>query len=170
MRYLTPFLALITMTVCAAAAEPPAVNSLIQEAQQNQPKSSESVQLRPEAAMTAADYAAFRIEEEKSRRYFVLGLLVASVLSHLLVLRFLVSNHQCTASNIVHGSGLVLVVYATVMVVLIARADEQLTAAIGILGAITGYLFGSAGRERRQEPAPRPPDHPPMADRVVPSA
>jgi hypothetical protein len=28
----------------------------------------------------------------------------------------------------------------------IARAEQQLTAAIGVLGAIIGYLFGSAAR------------------------
>jgi hypothetical protein len=41
---------------------------------------------------------------------------------------------------------LVLVIYATILVVVIARAEQQLTAAIGVLGAIIGYLFGSAAR------------------------
>jgi hypothetical protein len=38
----------------------------------------------------------------------------------------------------------VLVVYATILVVMIGKTDQQLTAAIGILGAIAGYLFGAA--------------------------
>lgn len=48
--------------------------------------------------------------------------------------------------TIVNGSGMVLVIYATVMVVIIAKAEQQLTAAIGILGAIVGYLFGSTAK------------------------
>lgn len=44
----------------------------------------------------------------------------------------------------VNASGLVLVVYATVLVVMIGKTDQQLMAAIGILGAIAGYLFGTA--------------------------
>lgn len=95
-------------------------------------------------------YTAFRMEEERSRRYSVAGLLLAMILSQILVLLFLVRSHQCTATAVVHGSGLVLVVYATVMIVILARADQQLTAAIGILGAIAGYLFGSATREAGQ--------------------
>lgn len=42
----------------------------------------------------------------------------------------------------VNGSGLVLVVFATLLVMVLAKADQQLTAATGILGAIAGYLFG----------------------------
>lgn len=48
--------------------------------------------------------------------------------------------------TIVNGSGMVLVIYATVMVVIIAKAEQQLTAAIGILGAIVGYLFGATAK------------------------
>src|SRR2546422_6905212 len=43
------------------------------------------------------------------------------------VLIFLVRSNQCTGSSIAHGCGLVLVVYATVIVVILARADQQLT-------------------------------------------
>jgi predicted membrane channel-forming protein YqfA (hemolysin III family) len=92
-------------------------------------------------------YNALMMEQEKSRRHLVVGLLIAMVLSQILVLWSLVRSHQSSASAVVHGSGLVLVVYATVIVVMLARADQQLTAAIGILGAIAGYLFGSATRE-----------------------
>ena len=54
----------------------------------------------------------------------------------------------------VNGSGLVLVIFATVLVVVLAKVDQQLTAATGILGAIAGYLFGKAtkGAEAEQKP------------------
>jgi uncharacterized membrane protein len=45
---------------------------------------------------------------------------------------------------VITGSGLVLVVFATVLIVILVKRDEQLTAATGILGAIAGYLFGKA--------------------------
>jgi hypothetical protein len=66
--------------------------------------------------------------------------------SLVLVLTFLCRNTSCTTAALVNGSGLVLVIYATILVVVIARAEQQLTAAIGVLGAIIGYLFGTATR------------------------
>jgi hypothetical protein len=55
---------------------------------------------------------------------------------------------------VVNGSGLVLVIFATVLVVILAKVDQQLTAATGILGAIAGYLFGKAtkGSDTEQKP------------------
>jgi hypothetical protein len=91
-------------------------------------------------------YAALRLEEERTRRYIVMGLVGACVLSLVLVLTFLCRNTSCTTAALVNGSGLVLVIYATILVVVIARAEQQLTAAIGVLGAIIGYLFGTATR------------------------
>jgi len=38
---------------------------------------------------------------------------------------------------------LIIIVYGTIILVLVAEAEQQLTAAIGILGAIAGYLFGT---------------------------
>ena len=54
----------------------------------------------------------------------------------------------------VTGSGLVLVIFATVLVVILAKVDQQLTAATEILGAIAGYLFGKSakGPEAEQKP------------------
>jgi len=48
----------------------------------------------------------------------------------------------------------VLVIFATVLVVILAKAEQQLTAATGILGAIAGYLFGKTtkGSDAEQKP------------------
>jgi hypothetical protein len=70
--------------------------------------------------------------------------------------------------DIVHGSGLVLVVFATVLVVTMAETEQQLTAAIGILGAIVGYLFGSTSRTLGTRNVSEPPVSSP-APTVVPT-
>lgn len=119
------------------------LQSLKQSIEQSAPVAEESVspQNDPDSG-----YAALRLEEERTRRYIVIGLIAACLASLVLVLTFLCRNSSCTTSAVVNGSGLVLVIYATILVVVIARAEQQLTAAIGVLGAIIGYLFGSATR------------------------
>jgi len=47
----------------------------------------------------------------------------------------------------VNAIGLVLVIEGTMFITVSALTSEQLTAPIGILGAIAGYLFGSAKRK-----------------------
>jgi hypothetical protein len=50
-------------------------------------------------------YAALRLEEERTRRYIVMGLIGACLLSLVLVLTFLCRNRSCTTSALVNGSG-----------------------------------------------------------------
>jgi hypothetical protein len=119
------------------------LQSLKQSIEQSAPVAEDSVS--PQKDLDSG-YAALRLEEERTRRYIVIGLIVACLASLALVLTFLCRNNSCTTAALVSGSGLVLVIYATILVVVIARAEQQLTAAIGVLGAITGYLFGSATR------------------------
>jgi len=45
---------------------------------------------------------------------------------------------------LIHAIGLVLVIEETMFIAVSAITTEQLIAPIGILGAIAGYLFGSA--------------------------
>jgi len=132
-----PFAASLPTSAQAAEQE---ANSIIKE-------------IRASAAMaegdnagveSAAGYDQYRIEEEKSRRVLILALIVAAIASLLIVLWFLKTIGTREASTMVNASGLVLVVYATVLVVMIGKTDQQLMAAIGILGAIAGYLFGTA--------------------------
>ena len=125
------------------AAPPNRLESLTRSIEQNAPvaEAAPGAQNDPDAG-----YAALRLEEERTRRYIVMGLIGACLLSLVLVLTFLCRSSACTTSALVNGSGLVLVIYATILVVVIARAEQQLTAAIGVLGAIIGYLFGTATR------------------------
>lgn len=100
------------------------------------------------AAQEVNDYGAFRVQQEITHRTLLLAVVGAALASLIIVLWFLklVGTHD--AVTMVNASGLVLVVYATILVVMIARADQQLTAAMGILGAVAGYLFGATTRSR----------------------
>ncbi len=116
-------------------------------------------ELKPEAeapAITDQDTvtaAQFRVMQEKHKVYLLLGLLVVTPIFLFLELCYIKSTSY-TAENVVNGTGLVLIIQATLLVVIASPTSEQLTAAIGVLGAIAGYLFGSTRRqaeERRQD-------------------
>jgi hypothetical protein len=87
------------------------------------------------------DYARYRIEEGSNHRVLALSVMGTGLFSLFLLLWYLKSR-EATPETMVNGSGLVLVIFATVLVVILAKAEQQLTAATGILGAIAGYLFG----------------------------
>ncbi|MCP5243846.1 hypothetical protein [Nitrosomonas sp.] len=83
-----------------------------------------------------------RVENEF---YYVIILSVMCLLSLSIVLFFLIKlKKDAQPKDIVSGAGLILIVFGTIILVLIVDTSEQLTAAIGILGAIAGYLFRSA--------------------------
>ena len=143
-----------------SADQTPDADSLVQEIYANAPASQT---ISPQAAAQSdASYAAWRIEEVKNRRLFILTLIGAALISLVIVLGFLRLTGTASTETIVSGSGLVLVIYATVMVEVIAQSDQQLTATIGILGATAGYLFGSASKLRgvpTANGAPRAPEN-----------
>ncbi len=93
--------------------------------------------------ITAAE---FRAMQEKHKIYLLLGLLVVTPIFLFLELCY-IKNTAHTAENVVNGTGLVLIIQATLLVVIASPTTEQLTAAIGVLGAIAGYLFGSTRRQ-----------------------
>ncbi len=99
-------------------------------------------------AQDDSNYGAFRIQQEITHRYLLIVVIVAAVASLVIVLLFLKLVGTRDSIAMVNATGLVLVVYGTILVVMISRADQQLTAAIGILGAVAGYLFGSSTRPR----------------------
>lgn len=79
------------------------------------------------------------------QKLILLVIIAAStVLFLFLILLFMKFSKSFTATNIVNGGGLVLVVQAILFVVIASPTTEQLTSAIGALGAIAGYLFGRA--------------------------
>ena len=81
-----------------------------------------------------------------STRLFIGLLCLLSISSLLIVLIFLrKTNHS--ASDIVNAAGLNLIIFGTIILVLVVDTTEQLTSAIGVLGAIAGYLFGTIQRK-----------------------
>jgi len=84
--------------------------------------------------------------------YYVIILALLCLLSLSIVLTFLTRlKDDVHPRDIVSGAGLILIVFGTIILVLIVDTSEQLTAAIGILGAIAGYLFRST-QEGIQKP------------------
>ena len=51
-----------------------------------------------------------------------------------------------SAREVVNVIGLIIIVFGTIILMLVSETEQQLTAAIGILGAIAGYLFGTMSR------------------------
>ena len=90
----------------------------------------------------------FNLHREDNK-VFEVGILSVLALAMLFVtLRYLSRNHSDPGPHIVNATGLVCIIFGTMLLVLMAQSDQQLTAAMGILGAIAGYLF----RSMREEP------------------
>lgn len=101
------------------------------------------VQARQEGggAVTKAEY---RKIQEIHRFYLIAALIAVTPIFLIILLYFIGRSKEYTEHAIIHSSGLVLIIQATTIVVIAAPTTEQLTAAVGILAAIAGYLFGSA--------------------------
>ena len=98
----------------------------------------------------SADYARFRMQAGSNDLILALSVMAAGLLS-LFLLLWNLRTIQAPSETMVNGSGLVLVIFATVLVMILAKADQQLTAATGILGAIAGYLFGKTTTNQKGE-------------------
>jgi len=97
----------------------------------------------------------FRAKQETFRLYQVILLAAMSLCALAIVLKYMKDSKTCQARDMLNGTGLVLVIFSTVLVIIIADVEIQLTAAMGVLGGIAGYLFGTlrssqpAGNNRR---------------------
>lgn len=100
-----------------------------------------------DGAITKAEY---RELQETHRFYLIAAMIGITPIFLLILLYFIRKSNEFTENAILHSSGLVLVIQATVIVVIAAPTTEQLTAAIGVLAAIAGYLFGSAKRTKSE--------------------
>jgi len=148
------FLAVMSLSYAQNASVP--LSELQKDVQAGAEKVAQPVKAPTEESI---DFARYRMEEESNRLILALSVMGAGLLSLFLVLAYLKSR-RAAPEIVVTGSGLVLVIFATVLVVILAKVDQQLTAATGILGAIAGYLFGKATKgpdtqqEQGKEPAP----------------
>ena len=106
-----------------------------------------------DAAVDIAFYAKdaeFRMLQEKHRMWLLGGIVISTPLMLALVLFCLKKIPNCSSESLVNAVGLILVIEGTMFIGVSALTTEQLTAPIGLLGAIAGYLFGSARRKTEQ--------------------
>lgn len=113
--------------------------------QQSPPQKDETESSETEAYSTNAQADLltheYRMTQNRYKLYECIALAASVVISLVIVLTFIRKN-EALASHIVHASGLVFIIFGTIFLVILAGAESQLTAAMGIMGAIAGYLFG----------------------------
>lgn len=102
--------------------------------------------------LTRADSAKAEIlrTREAYRFYAVYFFIAAAIASLVIVLVCIKNTQNHNAEDIVNATGLILIIFGTIIVVMIADVEQQLTAAVGILGAIAGYLFGTIRKGKRE--------------------
>ena len=116
----------------------------------------------------ASDNAAYLEKvywDRKEERAFKLTALIA--LSCTMAVLYLIAafmlfrlSDRARGQNIVHLTSLSLIVYGALALALVPTTSESLTAPIGILGALAGYLFGHV------TPKAEPPDKDEPASRT----
>ncbi|GJL55366.1 MAG: hypothetical protein NPIRA02_24980 [Nitrospirales bacterium] len=95
--------------------------------------------------------------KEQNRLYQTLGVAIAGMISLMIMLFVISKSKDYTAQDVIYASGLVFVIFGTIAIVVIADVEQQLTASIGIMGAIAGYLFGKM--HDRQDKKEKNPSH-----------
>ena len=96
----------------------------------------------------------YRMREEDNKLYEILILSALALLSLFIVLRFITRKPETnySATDIVNATGLIFIIFGTILLVIMADTDQQLTAAIGILGAVAGYIFGAIKQKAGASP------------------
>lgn len=90
--------------------------------------------------------ADYRMLQEKHRLWLLVAIVISTPILLIIILFCMKKAPDCSEESLVNAVGLVLVIEGTMFIAVSAVTTEQLTAPIGILGAIAGYLFGSAKR------------------------
>lgn len=156
------FVAVLSVLAPAHAADHPAVTQLesladyskVTAGQENAPTTATVPDIQ-----RAADHFThqFNMHRESNKVYEVGILSVLALAILFLALRYLVQQSADPGPHIVNATGLVCIIFGTMLLVLMAQSDQQLTAAMGILGAIAGYLFRSMREEKSSEGGQTPP-------------
>jgi hypothetical protein len=139
-------LALFLILVATAAFGSDGVSNSDSIAYDNRPSAQVSSSPSDQAGFTAEQR--FKWLQEEHRQTQLMWLVIAMTVALVIVLFFQKANPQHTAESLVNSTGLVLVVFGTLYISECAITTEQLTAPMGILGAIAGYIFGSAQKRR----------------------
>ncbi len=94
--------------------------------------------------------AEYRLAQEKTKLY-VCGILGGLVVLTLVIVLGFILRASNSPIHLVNASALILIVFASIFIVVLADTETQLTASTGILGAIAGYLFGTMRRGDSKE-------------------
>jgi hypothetical protein len=159
----------LVSTAVAGAADDPAIKQLeaygnYQEAlSAPAPNAPVRDAALPRDAQATADQLthAFKMHRESNKVYEIAMLSGLAVISLFLVLRFLSSKGPSAAPHMVSATGLICIVFGTILLVLMVETDQQLTASVGILGAVAGYLFRSMHPDEETKPPTNARNPPP---------
>ena len=88
----------------------------------------------------------FKMAQERNKLYECIILVVGLIITLAIILGLMSKKTSFSANNIMNASALILIIYGTIFIVVLSDAEAQLTASIGILGAIAGYLFGTMNK------------------------
>lgn len=130
---------------CLASENSDQANNLEKMANPSNVPKPEPSNAQPSENATSADQMAhqFQMLREEHKVKEVIALCILAFVSLVTVLYFLAKRDDQPGLHIVYATGLIFITFGTILLVIMAETDEQLTAAIGILGGIAGYLFGS---------------------------
>ena len=92
------------------------------------------------SVQSESDSAQLAVIENTYRYVVITAILYAFTLVIITILMKITPQHQ--AKDIVTVVGLVSVIFGAILLVLVVDTSDALTAPMGILGAIAGYLFG----------------------------
>jgi len=96
--------------------------------------------------------AAYRSLQETNKRLWLIIIAVLTVVVLVVAHFFLRLSGKATGKDVINCTGLVVVVFSTVFLVVVTNTNEQMTAAIGIIGAVAGYLFGQVTAKPESPP------------------
>lgn len=126
-------------------------------------KDAEYVEAQPALSEAYADqrlYSEYRLRQLDFKLHTILALALTSLLAHFLVLHyFRVMTSEYNGRDLVTATGLIYVIFGTIILTQMALDTQQMMAATGILGAVAGYLFGVSriGGSERANTAKLPP-------------
>jgi membrane-associated HD superfamily phosphohydrolase len=138
------------------AANDGAVNQLAEEAAMQIKDQSEKAQQAivantPDSIEAQSYYHDLRQQQERNKLIEVVILCLLTLISLVIVLFYLSKSPNYSSSDMVNVTGLIFIISGTIILVLMADTEQQLTAAMGILGAVAGYLFGTMRKSDTKE-------------------
>ncbi|WP_295419777.1 hypothetical protein [Sulfurovum sp.] len=104
---------------------------------------------REEAKYVAFEHLRLALIKNNLQYVLVTAGMYAFALIIIIILMRMTPDHQ--AKDLVTIIGLVSVIFGTILLVLVVDTTDTLTAPMGILGAIAGYLFGAVQKKEKPE-------------------